>query len=240
MFRLIVVIVVCFVASLACAQGSPVSVGVELLPQWQRTAVNFKDGQLDLIDKAWQFNVATLAVSPGRWRAKYTLLPGVGFEETVVNPQKLVIGSTDFGSSDSTQKTSQQKQTAVSMSHKIPIGHRFEFAPDWRVRPIVVGEMAGVSFEAIGEKDGKAITETEAYKRFCVGAGGAWSYISPLTRIDCTVAFGDRYQFAQAMVMRRFYRDMSIGLGYEHKIVRFPNDIAVKQDGGFGFLSAAF
>lgn len=241
MSKLMVIIAAILIPFTANGQGVPIAVGVELVPTWQRTELNFRDGQLNLINKSIQFNISTLAVSKDRWRAKYTLLPQLAVEEYVTNPKSLIVGSTDFSSTDTGTATASQTEKLVAINWKVPIGHRFELSPDWRARPVLIGEIAGLSLEATGEnKDKQIVTDSETYKRFCVAVGGAWAYASVDTRCEVIGAIGDSYQWVEGVVMRRLFQDCSVGVGATYKQIRFPNDTTIRQSGPFGFLSISF
>jgi hypothetical protein len=132
----------------------------------------------------------------------------------------------------------------VQVDWTVPIGHRAELAIDYGfrgLRPAFVAEIAGWKIEATGEnKDGRVVTDSEAFKRICVGAGASCHYASQQTILSCLAAFGDRYQVAEGSISRKLWSDFAIGGGYTYRKVQFPGGLELRQSGPFATLELTF
>ena len=161
------------------------------------------------------------------------------------NPVSLTVGNTDFSAPSSGSK----QDKFVELDWKTPISNRFTLnITGYKVRPLVVCEIVGLSVEATGKPNSSSgnsqlVTDNENITKAFLGVGGSALFNTLLTDFKGSIAGGKNYLYGDVAIRRALFSDAYVGAGYQYHEMRFPNDIgtsSLKMQGPYLELLAWF
>jgi len=224
MYRILAsILIVILLAGAALAQAPPLYFGIEARPVMGRWTLDLRDDQVRLNASRTVAEITAGAVSPGLFRARYTLVTGFGNSDQVTPNGPLQVAGTDFGkkqgnggAGSGTSGTSATKP--VTVDWRADPGHRLELVGLTRfpIRPAAIAEFHSATLTAIGEKDGKPTQESETFRRWLLGLGGEATWSNRYERARAIIVGSDRYLFAEASYFQRIAPWAAARVGLQH------------------------
>lgn len=192
---------------------------MDLHPILMRETINFRDDQWSTAFQRTRVEMGVSVTVPELVRARVSVLPGIETADSTIPLGGLQVGLTEFGSTtqgqqqQQTQGQSGDKQVNITWKEDLSVRLGVAGLVNFPLKPVVVLEWPSFTITAIGQKDGKQITDSETFKKLVGGVGGLLEYQNGDMRVEVVIAASNNYTLVQGLIHTRITPGLNFDAG---------------------------